>query len=229
MEQDMVVDMVRKCHATGSKISTIIGDEDTSTISKLHKDVDQTIQKRSDKNHMKKTFTNKLFALQRSIGLKAISRHPFGDHSLCGDWCEHLKNPTRKYSCLPYGKCLKDKELQKSLDELLESYHPHCEKLADLGSSQSNESLNNTIASKAPKRLHRSGSSSLNIRVAAGIAQKKNLGHNYVSKVNLKAGLSPGEYTMKLAKLRDEQHRKRKAIAQTKEKKKRRLELKARR
>ena len=209
----MVVDMLKKCKNEGTEIRTIIGDDDTSTISKIHKEISPNIKKKSDRNHIKKIFSNSLFALQKchtkmstntikymkkcwnymiaqnkndpqgiSVGLRALSKHPFDDHSLCGEWCEHLKNPSKRFSGLPYGKCLNDKNLQQSLSQLFESYQPHCEKLSELGSTQANESLNNTIAAKAPKRLHFSGSASLNYRVAAGVAQK-NLGHLYVSKV----------------------------------------------
>ena len=45
----------------------------------------------------------------------------------------------------------------------------------------------------------------------------------------MRAGLSPGQYTMRLAKLRDLQHRKRKALALTRSAKRRRVELTAKR
>lgn len=43
----------------------------------------------------------------------------------------------------------------------------------DLGSTQPNESLNNTVASKTPKSTLYSGSESNDFRVAAAVAQKK--------------------------------------------------------
>lgn len=55
-------------------------------------------------------------------------------------------------------------------------------KLANLSSSQDNESLNNTIASKAPKVKHYSASASLSYRVGTAVL-KKNEGYSYVSKV----------------------------------------------
>ncbi|CAC5381432.1 unnamed protein product [Mytilus coruscus] len=74
-----------------------------------------------------------------SQGFDAISRHPFGDHSLCNpNWCSHVEDPLKN------------------------------EKYATLGSTQANESLNKTIASKAPKAHFYSGISSLHHRVAAG-------------------------------------------------------------
>lgn len=49
----------------------------------------------------------------------------------------------------------------------------------DLGSTQPNKSVNNTVASKTPKSTFYSGSESNDLRVAAAVAQK-NLGHQYV-------------------------------------------------
>ncbi|XP_061191735.1 uncharacterized protein LOC133199972 [Saccostrea echinata] len=221
--------------------------------------VDPTIEKQSDRNHLKKNLANQLYALQKvhkslttkiikyiqkcwnymvaqnvgnedgiSTGLDAMYKHPFGDHSSCGDWCSHRENPNMNYKSLPYGKCLSDSKLQSSLLDLFTRYKGISKKLAHMGSTQANESLNMTIASKAPKRCHFSGSACLGYRVAAGVAQK-NIGHSYVAKVNIRAGLSPGTFTHKLAVLRDLQHRKRKAIANTVKAKRRRMNLKAQR
>lgn len=45
-------------------------------------------------------------------------------------------------------------------------------KLANLSSSQANESLNNTIASKDPKAKHYSVSANLSYRVGTAVLQK---------------------------------------------------------
>lgn len=118
-------------------------------------------------------------------GLLAIPRHVFGDHQHCGQWCRVQQEPSKKYiyKSLPHGQPLKDEKLKYSLTEVFSTYLRHCDKLAQLGSSQSNESLNKTIASKAPKMLHYSGSGSLNYRVAASIAQK-NMGQKYIIAVS---------------------------------------------
>lgn len=52
---------------------------------------------------------------------------------------------------------------------------------------------------------------------------------NSVKQVNKNIGLSPGKFTRRLWAIRESQSRKRKAIAKSKEAKRRRLELKARR
>ena len=51
MEQDMVVEMVRDCLQTkGIRTSTIIGDDDSTTIPRLRHEIDPNIEKRSDRN-----------------------------------------------------------------------------------------------------------------------------------------------------------------------------------
>ncbi|CAC5424249.1 unnamed protein product [Mytilus coruscus] len=119
-----------------------------------------------------------------------------------------------------------DKALQESLTTLFQKYILNSEKLANLGSTQSNESFNKSVAAKAPKNRFYGGSRSLAYRVAAAVAQK-NTGHKYTVDVNVSSGLSPGLYTRKLATLRDIQARKRKAVAITTEAKLRRIALKA--
>ena len=60
----------------------------------------------------------------------------------------------------------------------------NADKLAPLGSSQANESLNNTIGSKAPKICHCGASESNDFRVARAVSQE-NIGHTYVSEVRI--------------------------------------------
>lgn len=80
MEQDMVVKMVKKVNQSGVRVSTIIGDDDSATISRLRHQVDPKIE----------------------------------------------------------------------LLDLLSRYKGICKKLAHMRSNQANESINMTIASKAP-------------------------------------------------------------------------------
>lgn len=82
------------------------------------------------------------------------------------------------FKSLSYGKCLTDVKLQSSLAALFSKYKQTVRNFLRWA-PQANESLNMTIASKAPKRYHFSGSSSLNNHVAAGEAQK-NIGHAWI-------------------------------------------------
>lgn len=118
-------------------------------------------------------------------GFEGLCGHVFGDHKACDtSWCSHKENPEKKFQSLPYGRPLKDTNLQKALIDIFSKYRDQSERLSQLSSTQINESFNKTVASKAPKTHFFSGSASLNQRVAAGVAQK-NIGYKYVSKVSL--------------------------------------------
>lgn len=86
-------------------------------------------------------------------GLKALVSHLFGDHECCSSsWCGYQRDKVYQHSNLPYGKDLTSQDLKKDLEKLfLVNLMNQARKLANLSSSQANESLNNAIASKAPK------------------------------------------------------------------------------
>ena len=118
--------------------------------------------------------------------LKAIVPHAFGKHNKCdSSWCGFLKSPTTyKHKSLPRGKDLKGEKLEEDLNAVVDIFVQNSEKLAPLGSSQSNEALNNPIGSKAPKIRHYGGSESNDFRVACAVSQK-NVGYSYVAKVSI--------------------------------------------
>ena len=64
----------------------------------------------------------------------------------------------------------------------MEVFIQNAVKLAPLGSSQSNEALNNTIGSKTPNIRHYGASESNDFRVACTVSQK-NIGYSYVAEV----------------------------------------------
>ena len=64
MERDMVVEMVQEKMNDGIRTAAIIGDDDASTIAKLHQTIDPNIEKISDKNHVKKNLSNCLYELK---------------------------------------------------------------------------------------------------------------------------------------------------------------------
>lgn len=85
-------------------------------------------------------------------GLTALSFHSFDNHKECDKlWCHHKRDPTKKFTSLPYGRPLENKALQQDLEGIFNKLKKHSQKLANLGSTQSNESFNKTIASKAQK------------------------------------------------------------------------------
>lgn len=219
MEPHMVVNIVKKINDSGKcRVSTLIGDDDTSTISHIHQEVDPSVDKRSDKNHVKKNlgklilelskkypkiltrlvilYFQKLFAYMVSQnkgnpenikrGLKAIVNHAFGDHQHCDqEWCGFLKNPSDyKHKGLPWGKDLTDPALKEDLHKLFGAYEAVADKLADLRSTQANESLNMLIHRRAPKFLTYSGSPALAWRIAGPIGVY-NEGYVFVPDVSL--------------------------------------------
>ena len=60
MERVMVVEMVQEKKNDGIITAAIIGDDDASTIAKLHQTIDPNI----DKNHVKKNLSNCLYELK---------------------------------------------------------------------------------------------------------------------------------------------------------------------
>ena len=122
-------------------------------------------------------------------GTKAVVEHMFGNHAYCKEWCGYVKDPNNyKHQNLPYGKDLSNEALHTSLSQLFNSLDVN--KLAFLGSTQANESFNNTFISRAPKARHYSDSSSLQFRLCASVSQK-NEGYAYMTKMHEQAGLSP--------------------------------------
>ncbi|XP_068694458.1 uncharacterized protein [Montipora foliosa] len=116
-------------------------------------------------------------------GCKVIPNHAFGDHSSCGTWCQYPKNPQAyQHQSLPHGKDLEGDDLKADLIQVFDLFSSYSDKLAPLGSTQNNESFNNSVSVHAPKRLHFSGSASLEGRVAFAVATK-NGGKSIVCKV----------------------------------------------
>ena len=181
MEATMGVEMVSSLNTNKNHVKTIVMDNDSSTLAHLHAVHGDNIKNMSDKNHTKKTITDALYRLQSQHkvlkntkvinyitknyryaieqnqsnveGLRKrlgeIVPHMYNDHSTCGQWCKH--HTKNVYNQLPYKKPLSDSALKSSLETLTAQYQAKADQLAHLGSTQANESINMTIASKAPK------------------------------------------------------------------------------
>ena len=184
MEPDMAYSMIKDLADEGHQVDKLVMDNDATTMHKV-KQINDNIQKISDKNHTKKGVVNSLYnlankhkalknkktlnyivkmftyAFQQKSGdpqglvqrLDEIVPHIFGSHDNCSpSWCSYNKNPSGfKYHSLPYGRALTDSALRSDLEKLVQQYQNKSELLAHQGSSQANESFNNTVASKAPK------------------------------------------------------------------------------
>ena len=219
-----------------------MGDDDSATIKRVKEQVAHHVEKWSDINHAKKSFTSHLYDLYITVpiyhtyissyiyilyistyisqfkgqlsakvieyfskcfgyalvqnrnnteglkkNLKAIVPHAFGKHDqhCSSSWCGFLKDPLSfRHGSLPHGKDLHGEKLQEELEKVMGNFVKNADKLAPLGSSQANESFNNTIGSKAPKIRHYGASESNDFRVACAVSQK-NIGHTYVSEVRI--------------------------------------------
>lgn len=71
MESAIAVDLVSNLMEMGYRVKSITMDEDSTTISRLHKSVDPNIVKQSDKNHIKKNLSNSLYEIKK--GHKELS------------------------------------------------------------------------------------------------------------------------------------------------------------
>ncbi|XP_062592947.1 uncharacterized protein LOC134254452 [Saccostrea cucullata] len=136
--------------------------------------------------------------------LDLIVPHLYGDHTLCANacvtWCSFLKNPSQfRYRSLPEGKPLTCPHLKNALTDVIENLKGRAASLTSLGSTQANENFNFIVSTKAPKNKSFGSSKSLRGRISASVLQK-NEGQGYLAKVNKAVGLSPGEFTMKVAR-----------------------------
>ncbi|XP_062572926.1 uncharacterized protein LOC134234892 [Saccostrea cucullata] len=95
-----------------------------------------------------------------------LSRKLKGEHESCGQWC-HAADEGYKPKKLPYGKPLTDPNLKEALGDLMTKYALKSANLSKLGSSQANESFNQMVSTKAPKRFLIKGRNSDIIQIAA--------------------------------------------------------------
>lgn len=91
---------------------------------------------------------------------------------------------------MPYGKYMTGKDLQNDLQTIFNGFSINGAKLLKLGSTQKNESFNNTVATKNPKANFYSGTESTSFRVA-----QKNIGLQTLPRVFENLLLSPGKNT----------------------------------
>ena len=257
MEADLAVELVKKSNCETFRVSTLICDEDATTIAKVRDNVPFDVRKQSDRNHIRKNIGNDLYALQKTHrvlqtnvinyfkkcfsyvvkqnennpeGTKAailtIVPHVFGEHEHCGgSWCKFKENPSRKYKHLPYKRPLTSSDLRASLERVFCKNAANSSNICPNASSNSNESFNTVVASKARKSCHFSNSESFDFRLAAAVCQK-NMGDNYMHSVYESLGLSPGKVSDATAHTTEKTFQKRKAQSSTVEAKRKRLHLK---
>ena len=139
--------LLNSCGAKNAVVSVLVGDDDSSTISKVRQNVEHEVEKWSDVVHAKRSFGSSLYSIktqnksltdmviryfQRCFGyaLKQNKDNEEGvrngvksivPHASCANWCGYLKNPASyKHRGLPHGKDLTDKSLRQSLEKTIE-------------------------------------------------------------------------------------------------------------
>jgi hypothetical protein len=197
MECKSGVQGIKELSEEGTPVEVLDGDGDTTMLAHIKSDLNMTLKKRYDRNHIVKNIGKNLYALKKisktviqhlqkcikyvlaknqgdktgmKENLKAIIPHQFGDHSACHPrFCGFKRKPEEKYlhRSLPYKASLKDDTLRVQLEKIFEPIINNAEQLADLGSSQQCEHANREVTLRAPKSLHYGNSESLDFRVAA--------------------------------------------------------------
>ncbi|XP_062585112.1 uncharacterized protein LOC134246768 [Saccostrea cucullata] len=237
MEPDMACCIIQKMEDKGHEIGTLHADNDTTTQSRLPSTIikknDKSHVKKNlasslyslSKKHKQLKSTGVIpyivrcfmYTISKHQGFKetlgaelaTVVPHIFGDHNQCSSsWCTYNKDPTKfRYKHLPDGKALSGDHLKEDLEKLAKSYIDRADRLMNLGSTQANESFNNSVASFAPKNRFYGGTKSLKARISSAV-MLKNEGSGWLSKVNENILLSPGQMT-KLHGLRRDKIRKR--------------------
>ena len=136
---------------------------------------------------------NKENAEEVKKAILGIVPHVYGEHNICGDWCNYKRNP-EKYAHSTLNGDFTNMNLHSDLSKIFKTFADNSEKIAPCASTKENENFNHIVFSKAPKSRHYAGSESLQTRVNCAVAQK-NVGYEYVSEINKATGLSPGTVT----------------------------------
>ncbi|XP_034232802.1 uncharacterized protein LOC117640412 [Thrips palmi] len=132
-----------------------------------------------------------------------ISKHTFGEHDGCGDWCKAKSDPNYVYKYLPNQQPFTCPEWRQELEELLQKQADDAPQLAPGGSTQPNESFNHMVNTRAPKSRHYAGTLANKMRVACAV-NTKNIGSEHINIVFEKLKMSPSatEFRAKLERSR---------------------------
>lgn len=236
------------------EVGILCGDDDASTIKAVRAVSSHPVVKLSDINHTQKGLSNCLYemkgfkdlnsnaidylkrcfsyALAQNVGnvtglataLRAIPLHIYNDHSLCMEWCGHVKGiENYDHTMVPGG--FNDSRLRDKLVKIFEELAQKCHKFAFGSSSQGCESLNSSMAHHASKMICYSLSESADFRFACSVSEK-NCGDDYLHKVQEILQQSPTAKASKYFSQRKRKRDSRKRVSESKEGKKRRLQLK---
>ncbi|XP_058803404.1 uncharacterized protein LOC131671175 [Phymastichus coffea] len=204
------------------EIGIFIGDNDSSAIAACRQGATHQISKLSDINHTSKGVKKELYGIEKNYqelksdsikylhrcftyavaqnkgnsknmasAVRCIPYHEFNNHDMCGQWCGFVSDRENyDHKMVPGG--LKDQKLFEELKNIFDKLANNAEKFSIGASSNVNESLNASMAAKAPKSKCLSLSASSDYRFAAVVCQK-NIGDCYTSNICGNLKLSPAK------------------------------------
>ncbi|XP_034934695.1 uncharacterized protein [Chelonus insularis] len=213
-------------------VGTLVGDDDSSTISAVRRASSIPIEKCSDMNHATKFLSNALYSMKLPSNIIKYFKRCFsyahnssrhGDHDSCGKWCRyHEEKENFRHHGLPNGEPLDNLIMKEKLTKVFNRYASNAIKLAPCASTQKNEAFNSVVTSKHPKSRFYGASESFITCVHSAVCQM-NRGTSYVVKLNEKLSLSPGKNTIKFRAEKDKERLKHKKVSETPKFKNRRL------
>ncbi|KAK0174264.1 hypothetical protein PV327_011064 [Microctonus hyperodae] len=161
------------------QVGIIAGDNDSSSIHAIHAEIDHLIIKGD--------------AAGLAKALKNIPYYAFNKHNDYGDWCGYkAEKENYDHRSIPGG--FQSPELFKATIGIFDKLVEHADRFASVASSQSNESLNNSITRKLPKNVCYCLTESADNRIMCAICQK-NLSFKYVKKILEFLNIAPDDYT----------------------------------
>ena len=106
MESSVAVEMLNNIKDNSFQISTLIGDDDSTTMAMVRKQVEHSVEKWSDTNHAKKSLGSRLYKLQKQE--------------------KALTTPVIKYlqKCFAYALC-QNKNDPSGVRDAIDSIVPH--------------------------------------------------------------------------------------------------------
>ncbi|XP_067664302.1 uncharacterized protein [Haliotis asinina] len=253
MEPDMVSEMVVKAKEEDVHVTSIIGGDDATSITRLRANIDKDIVKQSDKNHVRKGLGNKFYQLQKKH--KTLSTKVIKYLQKCFNYMisqnrgnqDGISRGLTALSCHPFGdhsKC--DDTWCRFLKSSSSNYKslPYGKALSDLSLKADLKAMFDNYAIHKV-RLASLGSTQANESFNKTVSSKAPKSRHYSGSSSLHFRVAAsvaqknvghsyimayswtGTYTRRHFTLKDLQHRKRKAIASTIKAKQRRLHLKA--
>ncbi|KAK0159464.1 hypothetical protein PV327_011114 [Microctonus hyperodae] len=210
-----------------AEVGIFIGDNDSSSMSAIQEASDHTILKQSDMNNTKKrnTFTT---IIKKNVGntheieksLKNLPYHVFDKHDHCGSICVYHEDKENYDS----SRHFKNEVLFYALKNLFDKLAQNAADYSLAGSSQANETLNNSMSSHCPKSRSYSTTESSDFRFAVTVAHK-NLDEGFSVNTMDEAGIKYSSSLLKYIKTTDSKATKRKhSEEQPQQKAKRKVE-----